>query len=170
MNRNWARIVNPSGISITETELQNFEAELRFLLPSDYRNFLLKINGGAVTVDHDIPASGSYDGVYIHYLYPLTAGSPFLGVKEARKSQEISRLCLRQAVEIGDDMGSGVYYLILDGRERGAIYFIFGDERESLSAEDWERDEVRMPTGMIKVSQDFDSLADAIIEHAIWNE
>ena len=99
----WERIVQPSGAVISATEVQQFEAELGFSLPEDYRNFMLTLNGGKVLVDHDIPVEGLFGAAFVHYLYPFSKPSPFLGIKEARRQQECSRLCLRQAIEIGVD-------------------------------------------------------------------
>jgi hypothetical protein len=164
----WERIVHPSGVTVSSIEVEQFEAELGFPLPEDYRNFILTLNGGKVSIDHDIPVEGLFGAAFVHYLYPFSKPSPFLGIKEARKQQECSRLCLRQAIEIGDDMGTGAYYIILDGPQRGAIYFIFNEARESLSQDQWDAPQVRIPRDMILVAPDFDSLGEAILANAKW--
>ena len=164
----WERLVHPSGAAVSATEIQEFEAELGFSLPEDYRNFLLTLNGGKVLVDHQLPVEGLFGAAFVHYLYPFSKPSPFLGIKEARKQQECSRLCLRQAIEIGDDMGTGSYFIILDGSQRGGVYFIYNDDRDSISKAQWEDVRVRIPKDMVLVAPDFDGLGEAILANANW--
>ncbi len=137
-------------------------------MPDDYRNFLLAFNGGRISVDHDIPVEGLFGAAFVHYLYPFSKPSPFLGIKEARKQQECSRLCLRQAIEIGGDLGTGSYFVLLDGSQRGAVYFIYNDDRDSISKAQWEDVRVRIPKDMVLVASDFDSLGEAILANAKW--
>lgn len=164
----WQRVLRPSGAEVFERDVEQFEAELGFSLPEDYRNFMLSFNGGRVLVDHDIQIEGLFGGAFVHYLYPLSKPGFSPSIKQARKEQECSRFCLRQAIEIGNDMGPGAYYIILDGPQRGAVYFIFNEDRESLSDKQWNATRVRIPQDMILVAPDFDSLGEAILANAKW--
>jgi hypothetical protein len=164
----WERIAHPSGVAVTPIEIQQFEAELGFSLPEDYRNFVLTLNGGKVLVDHELLLEGLFGAAFVHYLYPFSKPSPFIGIKEARKQQECSRLCLRQAIEIGGDLGTGSYFIILDGSQRGAVYFIYNDDRDSISKAQWEDVRVRIPKDMVLVAPDFGSLGEAILANAKW--
>jgi len=74
-------------------------------------------------------------------------------------------LCLRQATQIGSDLGTGFFYLILHGTEKGAVYFTFKDDMPMLSPKEWNQIAVKIPESMIKVSSDFDELAKLIIEN-----
>jgi hypothetical protein len=165
MNFDWSRVVNPSGPSVRPEQLEEFEAVLGFDLPKDYRNFLLKFNGGKVVVDHDIEVRELPFELGVHYLLPLTASSPSMGVIETRDIQVRHRLCSRQVLEIADDMGTGCYYLVLAGENRGAVYFIWNEDRPMLSPADWDSWEVRIPSDMVEISSTFDALGQLILEY-----
>jgi hypothetical protein len=64
----WQRVLRPSGAEVFERDVEQFEAELGFSLPEDYRNFMLSFNGGRVLVDHDIQIEGLFGGAFVHYL------------------------------------------------------------------------------------------------------
>jgi hypothetical protein len=166
MHFNWSKIVLPSLTSANPADLQKFEAGLEYDLPNDYRDFLLEINGGKVLVEHEIKVPDTPFGLGVDFLLPLTATSPSMGVVEARDIQVRNRLCLRQAIEIGDDMGTGRYYLILAGEKCGAIYFIWNDDRPTLSGIEWEAWDVSIPSDMIEISNSFDALGETIIAHS----
>ena len=168
MTSTWERILHSSGEEVTEKDVRQFEADIGFSLPADYRNFVLTLNGGKVLVDHELPVEGLFGAAFVHYLYPFSTPSPFLGIKEARKLQECSRFCLRQAIEIGGDLGTGSYFIILDGSQRGAVYFIYNDDRDSIPRAQWEDVRVRIPKDMVLVAPDFDSLGELILSHAKW--
>jgi hypothetical protein len=162
----WHKVIKPVGNPPSLAEVSRFEESIGLDLPDAYRDFLLKFNGGEVITDHDIrlPESPFIFGVWS--FWPLTASSPGLGISEGRQMQLEENWCLRQAIAIADDGGTGYYYLILAGEKAGAIYFVWLDERPILSEEDWETWEVRIPEEMIEVSADFDSLGELILSSA----
>ena len=157
----WTSIIKPSGYPISVEQLDAFEKELGYSLPADYREFLLTLNGGKILVDHEIHVPELTGDIFVNYLLPLSAKSPFLGVKEGRELQVKNRLWLRQAVEIGDNMGTGFFFLILNGTDRGAVYFAYKDDVLMLEG-DWYLDEVRIPVCMAKISNTFDELGEII--------
>jgi hypothetical protein len=163
---NWKSIVEPSGSLVVADQLNAFEAELGFVLPDDYRAFLLSVNGGNVLVDHDIYSPELSCDVGVNYLWPLTAKHPFIGIKESRDLQTKNRIALRQATKIGDDMGTGFFFLMLDGPERGAIYFSFKDDLPMLEG-DWYSKDVRIPDGMVRICSTFDDLGRLIVENKV---
>jgi SMI1 / KNR4 family (SUKH-1) len=159
----WHDLIKPSGRPISLKDIEAFEADIGYTFPDDYRQFLLAYNGGTVVFEHDIPIPDMPGGgVFVKYLWALSVASPSLGVKESRAIQTIYRQCLRQAVIIGDDWGTGYFFLILDGVERGAVYFIYKDGMPQLSEEEWESWEIHIPEDMVKITSDFDSLAELI--------
>jgi hypothetical protein len=165
MSFDWPSIIKPSGYSTTLREVELFEVQLGFTLPDDYKDFLLRTNGGKVIVEHTIEVPELSADVFVHYFYPLSAASPFLGVIEARKYQEESKLCLRQAIQIAGDMGTGFFYLILAGSDRGGVYFIFKDDEPPVSDLDWDSWQFQIPEEMIEVSSNFDELGHRILEN-----
>ncbi len=164
MDFDWSYVVRPSGTSVRSEELLRFEEALGFDLPDDYRNFLLTFNGGEVVVEHDIWVPEVPFELGVDHFSPFTAPSPFLGVVEARDLQVRHRLCLRQALSIGDDGGTGEYYLVLAGEKRGAVFFTWLDDRPRLSPSDWETWEVRIPSDMVEISPTFDTLGQSILD------
>jgi hypothetical protein len=165
MDFDWSCLVSRNLTTVSSEDLQQFEGLLGYTLPDDYRNFLLQFNGGKVNVDHDIPLQGEYSNLYVNYFSPFPAPRPSIGIIEARDVQVRFRLCLRQAIEIADDMGTGFYYLILSGEKRGAVYFIWKDGMPMLSPSDWEASETVIPAEMVEVSPTFDALGQIILAH-----
>lgn len=164
MSFDWSYIVKANKTSIRSEDLQRFEQSLGFEFPEDYRDFLLRFNGGRVIIEHDIWVPGSPFELGVDYFTPLTAPNPFLGIIEARDLQERNRWCLRQALSIGHDGGTGDYYLVLAGEKEGAVFFIWLDDRPKLSPPDWDTWEVRIPPDMIEVSPTFDDLGQLILD------
>jgi len=168
MDFDWSTLVSRNAKSANNEDLQRFEAELGFELPEDYREFLLAFNGGRVFLDHDINLlQPPYDGLLVNYFLPLSAPSPFMGIIEVRDLQVRFRLCLRQALQIADDMGTGFYYLILAGEKRGAVYFIWKDGMPMLPQSDWEAWEAVIPSEMVELSPTFDALGQIILDHRL---
>jgi hypothetical protein len=90
-----------------------------------------------------------------------------VGIIEARRLQELNRLGLRHAIEIGHDGGTGFFYLILAGSETAAVCFMWKDDIPFLSPEEWNSWETLIPEDMVKVADDFDSLAELIINSPV---
>ena len=165
MSFDWSQLVSPSVIGACSEDIQRFEEKLGFDLPDDYRHFLKEFNGGRVFVEHEICEANSALSLGVEYFLPLTAPRPSMGVIETRDVQVSHRLCLRQALEIADDLGTGCYYLVLAGERRGAVYFIWKDERPMLSPPEWEAWEVRIPSEMLEISPSFDALGQTLLDH-----
>lgn len=160
----WSQVIKPSGAPATKGEIIQFEQELGFGLPDDYWEFLLEYNGGRVICEHELVPYGIEpgNGVEVSFLYQLSTASPGIGVRESRALQTCTRLCLRQATCIGDDMGTGFYYLLLDGPERGSIFFTYKDDREMLTEHAWGAVEMNIPSTMVKIASSFTDLGQSI--------
>ena len=52
MGFDWASVIKPNRSSVNAQDLDGFEDVLGFALPDDYRDFLLRFNGGRVVVEH----------------------------------------------------------------------------------------------------------------------
>jgi hypothetical protein len=166
LSKNWEKIIQPYGGAATDEEVKRFEDEIGFELPDDYRRFLLTFNGGKIIPEHDIWIPEISCDIGVNYLWPLTTPSPSLGIVEARHLQECNRFCVKQAMVIGDDGGTGFFYLVLAGEKKGATYFIWKDDVFTLPPHDWESWEIRIPDDFVEISPDFDSLEKMIIENA----
>jgi hypothetical protein len=166
MVMDWSQVLTAHLGSPSESDIRSFERELGFRLPNDYVRFLRQFNGGKIIVDHEIPIRALDSDIFINYLMPFSAKSPFLGVLEARVIQVANRQCLRQALKIGDDMGTGFYYVILAGELSGAVFFIYKDDVPQREA-DWFSDRVEIPTSMVQVAPDFDALGQLILTNRL---
>ena len=100
----------------------------------------------------------------VNSVWELSAPSPSIGIVEARDLQTRNRLCLRQAIAIADDGGTGHYFLLLAGEKRGSVFFVYLDDRPLLSLEDWESLEISVPEEMVEVSSTFDELGKLILD------
>jgi hypothetical protein len=165
MNGCWADIIAANETKIVASELRVFQENIGYQLPEDYVEFLLNFNGGRVTREHEIFVTKISCHVGVDYFYPLSAPSPFLGIMEARDLQMRNRMAIRQALEVAHDMGTGHYYLMLDGEQKGAVFFVWTDDRVMLSAEEWESWEVLIPPEMIRIAASFDELVQMIIDN-----
>lgn len=131
-------------------------------MPDDYRAFLLALNGGKVFVDHEIHVPELSCDVFLNCLWPVTDKSPSLGIMEGRDIQVRHRLGLRQSVRIGDDMGTGFFFLILDEKERGAVYFGFKDDLPMREG-DWYSATICIPDCMVRISSTFTEFGKTIL-------
>lgn len=165
MSFDWSRIVQPSRTRSCAEDVQRFEEALGFPLPTDYREFLREFNGGTVILDHDIRVPEAGFGLRVAYFYPVAPPIGYMGIGEIRKLQALNRLCLRQAVSIGDDRGTGEYYLVLAGERSGTVLFIWLDDRPILTSSQWETSEINIPEDMVDVSPSFDDLGRLILDN-----
>ena len=121
-------------------------------------------NGGKVIIDHEIRVSNFAYDIGVDNIFPLSGKNQFWGIKEDREVQESQKMCMRQAIAICDDGGTGDFYMILQGKEKGAVFYIFSDEIPILSDEEWGSNQIRIPDNMVKVSPDFNTLAEIIVK------
>ena len=158
----WNEILKNSDVPAIEAEIKSFETEIGFGLPSDYRNFLLKFNGGKNLLPHLVPSEELGFEWGIEYFSDLS------DLRETRKIQE--GYFMRQALNIASDGGTGWFFLILDGSEKGAVYFTWKDDVVELSEKEWNSWEVVIPETTVKISDDFDSLVEIIKNHPITED
>ena len=163
MNFNWSSVVKSNRARVSSEQIRLFEVSLGFGLPSDYRDFLEKFNGGRVFVEHDFRVRDVPFDLAVNSFLPLTAPSPFIGVVEARDLQVRNRLYLWQMLPIAHDGGTGEYLLVLDGKRRGAVFFIWVDNIVTVPLSDWGNSEVNIPDDMVEISPSFDALGELIL-------
>lgn len=64
-------------------------------------------------------------------------------------------------------MGTGFFYLVLAGPERGAVFYTYKDDREMLSVDAWSAVEVSIPSSMVKVASSFTDLGQSIWDNRL---
>jgi hypothetical protein len=109
--------------SVAVTDLERFEQLLGAPLSADYRDFLLKHNGGTpYPKSHfDAPAKDAPLLLKIHYLYGLTREPEWASIAWHREI--FTDRILPEALAIGCDEGGNQIVLILRGNRLGQVYF-----------------------------------------------
>jgi hypothetical protein len=162
MNFDWSLIIKPNKPANSFNDIQLFEDTLGFELPEDYRNFLWESNGGRVTVENKIEVPDIPFDLNVSSLLGLTSSGA--GLSETRARQQAQRLCLRQALAIADNGGTGEYYLALAGEKRGAVFFVWLDHRPTLEPDDWDTLEINIPVDLMEVCPTFDDFGQIIYD------
>ncbi|HEV7369455.1 SMI1/KNR4 family protein [Arenibaculum sp.] len=111
--------------ALDEARLADFEADLGFTLPEDYRDFLLAHNGGTPVPSTFVSAREGEDR--IESLYGLHDGPDHLRLDEMWGIYR--RRLPRGVLPVGDDPFGNAICIALAGRHRGRIYF-WDHERE----------------------------------------
>ena len=145
------------------SEITQFEYQIGYTLPDDYRVFMFDFNGGKVGIDHSIDFELGGDVLHggVDAMYPLIKQPKWsVAILETRKIQEIERMDTRSLLRIGDDGGTGFYYLSLSG---GGIYFCYKDDIE-CGRSDWENADAGDLEYMVKMSDSFSGFG-----WKIWN-
>lgn len=162
---NWLDIILPSNVFCDAQVLQKFECDIGCRLPSDYRDFLLKYNGGKITAEHNLQATiCGYDEeeLGLSYLLPLSKDTPLSGgVIQMRGFRSENKIGIERAIEIGDDGGTGFFFLMLAPRFFGQVYFCWKDVMQSNSP-DWASGIESIPDYMGLVSMSFAELGEKI--------
>lgn len=115
-------IFTDAGPTLTEAALRACEARLGVALPSDYRAFLLRHNGGRVSPS-DIELPEIEDGeVELRCLYGV--GRPAAGDLEENQRGASARRIGRPGILIGDDSLGNEYLLSTTGDDRGTVHFV----------------------------------------------
>ncbi len=164
---NWSSIISPRYPPASLEELAAFELDLGVTLPSDYREFLLTCNGGLVVIEHTLETSidGYNEQTGVSHLFPLTLPKASLssGVVEFRQRLRASRVGIEDALAIGDDGGTGFFFMMLSQPVFGQVYFAYKDVLQ-VNSPDWQAGPASMPGYMGLVSWNFTELKRLIIE------
>lgn len=164
MNVDWPKLLQPPTEKVGLKTLSQFEERIGFTLPPDYREFLATWNGGKVIIENSVYVAELSCEVSIEYLLPFSKSSPSLGVLEARDLQEANRWGPRHLLRIGDDLGTGFFFLALAGEQSGSIYFAFKDDIPFLEG-DWFSQKLLLPACFGRVALDFNSLGQLILSY-----
>jgi len=121
-------VLESRGPEASESDITKFEAQLGFRLPLDYREFLLRYNGGDPVVgvvygrddDPDVPYQ-SGDAVRYFLKLPTAAGE-VSDYEQLRPTAEIPCELPRNILPIAEDSGGNLFVLEL-GKGAGRIRF-----------------------------------------------
>ena len=105
--------------SVTEQRVSEFEREIGYTLPSDYRDYLLLHNGGTPSPYHFDFGDG--DGSLVNNMNGLHDGPSYSRLDHARNSYR-GRIP-DHLLPIGYDPGGNEVCLGLCGEHRGRVYF-----------------------------------------------
>jgi hypothetical protein len=106
----------------SESDVAAFEARHRIRLPADYREFLLKSNGGHVDGTYNIEISPQAGSTTLQQFYRVRDGSRSTQTLEYMRSLVGSRLP-PALLGIGSDLGGAEICLGIDGSEYGKVFF-----------------------------------------------
>lgn len=113
--------------------VNNFENSIGFLLPEDYKNFLLEYNGGTAKIRYStFKAEGLNENIPLDVLYGIGVEKKQLDLQII--NEEYIDDMLPNCIIIGDDPGSGMIVLINNEELKGVYYwdhsFYFKQSRE----------------------------------------
>ncbi|WP_160161114.1 SMI1/KNR4 family protein [Actinomadura sp. K4S16] len=141
------------GIPVSLRDLDELERRLGVELPSDYRSFLLRRNGGRVH-DNDL-ATPEGEEIGIAVVSFLSLGSEggdsmdeFLGVYSGRYPKEL--------LPVAEAVGGNLILIRVEGRMKGEIYF-WDHEQEGDEEPVWENLTLLAPS--------FDQFMEALVPY-----
>ena len=116
-------------------------------------------------IEHTLEASidGCCEQIGVSSFFPLTLPntSLSLGVIEFRERWHASKVGIEAALAIGDDGGTGYFFMMLSRPFFGQIYFSYKDVFQANSP-DWRAGTVAMPDYMGLICRDFTELGQLI--------
>ena len=152
-NMNWLNILSPSKLPCDHAALERLEKRISRRLPSEYREFLISLNGGTVFVDHELKTQlyGETYELAVACIFPLTDW----GVVDTQERWLLNGCGSVCALPIADDGGTGFYFLLVDDEHRGQIYFAYKDEFFSTPPSDWPPVADKLPSCLGFVAKNF---------------
>ncbi|WP_397384605.1 SMI1/KNR4 family protein [Prosthecobacter sp.] len=150
---NWLNILTPSKIRFELEVLVALERRLLRRLPEEYRRFVVSLNGGKISVDHELKTMiyGDACELAVRHIFPLN-DSGVVKIQEGWRESNVGSYAL---LPIADDGGTGFYFLMLDNDHWGQIYFSYKDEFFMTPPADWAADSNGLPTCLGFVAKDF---------------
>jgi hypothetical protein len=142
---------------ILETDIQDFEQKIGTSLPPEYRNFLLKYNGGRPTL-YIFPETKD--------LYPLALSDLFGLNTEKDYDNLLHKIDIYDGrihpsfISIGDDPGGDQFVLGIRGKFKGKVYY--WDHNSELENDEFTENE--LPENMYLLADSFDEFIDKLEE------
>ena len=124
---------------LNESDIGRIEERLELTLPKEYREFLLKNNGGK-----PIPDTVKYEGEYFDYVsFFYAARFNTYGDDLFRNVEEYNEYILPHYLLFGESPGGDVYCLSLKAEDLGAVYY-WDHEMANYDGEPWEENMIKL--------------------------
>jgi hypothetical protein len=104
----------------SEEAVRKLEKDFRIKLPEDYRDFLIRDNGGSVTGGH-LYVRDLEEDMPMGYFFGLGIKKGFADITEI--NEEYGDDIPKKSLLIGTDVGSGFILLVADGKNDGIWYY-----------------------------------------------
>ena len=119
----------------TEGAICDYEATIGFKLPDDYREFLLKTNGGQQPEPECFRVeTGEVSAVSV--LFPIANSSDYYDLRAHFDHQKDE--LPRGVIPIGKDIGGNTICLALEGEERGSVLFMDHEAETGPHKDGWD--------------------------------
>jgi len=129
---------------LSGSDIARIEEKLKVKLPEEYREFLLKYNGGK-----PIPDAVRHEGEYLDFVAFFYAARFNIYADDLlRNVEEYSEYILDHYLPFAESPGGDVYCLSLKPDEHGSVYY-WDHEMANYDGEPWEEN-------MIKLARSFD--------------
>ncbi len=150
---NWLNIMTPSKTRFELAVLVALERRLFRRLPEEYRQFIVSLNGGTISVDHELKTMlyGEPKELNVRHIFPLNDS----GVLDIQEGWRESNVGSDAVLPIADDGGTGFYFLMLDNAHWGQIYFSYKDEFFMTPPAEWAAISNGLPSCLGFVAKDF---------------
>ena len=150
---NWLNILTPSKIRFELAVLVALERRLLRRLPEGYRRFVVSLNGGKISVAHELKTmiQGELYELAVVNIFSLNDS----GVVNIQEGWRESNVGSDAVLPIADDGGTGFYFLMLDNAHWGQIYFSYKDEFFMTPPAEWAAASSGLPTCLGFVAKDF---------------
>lgn len=157
---NWLNILSPSKSPCDHAALERLENRIKRKLPPEYREFLISLNGGTVFVDHELKTKlyGEPYELVVAGIFSLTDW----GVIDTQERWRQNGFGWDCALPIANDGGTGFYFLLVDDKHWGQIYFAFKDDFFSTPPSDWPPASNKLPPCLGFVAKNFAKLGELI--------
>lgn len=127
MTTEWPAM-NERGPEITQGAIVAFEAQVRAKLPSDYADFLLKVNGGQTSRDHRVFTirfrRSRTDETTLNSLNSLD--DPDERFDLVTRWKRARKWLPEEVIPVGYDDGGGTVVVVVAGPRRGQVWFLDG--------------------------------------------
>jgi len=111
------------GPQVSNADVSSFEARIGFALPSDYRQFLLDVNGGRTERSHR-----EFDLSILNTLFSLNDADEEARDLQTRHERALPTLPAPSLLFVGHDDGGARILVSMDDEHRGEVWMHITDD------------------------------------------